>query len=333
MSQDRYPASLLARRSDLQKTQLPLLFRVEPYLHSCCLATCWLNPLQYYSLSGRNSSETDNKFNWYFQKGITLMCYRKRRSAKYSTLIRLNKATNTLQSCKYTLYLLEEAIITELQQNMKSEIYLPCMFCLYSYDFKPNNCVSSIFHTAHESMIHTPAQQIFQIIDMFTFLKDNIRSVGCQNIWSLEIQKCVQSSCVWKSHQSSDFQMLRLRTITTLLYNIGWKVWRKISSGRTRTGTISKLGRAVISYWVSSAQPFLVSGRFGTHGHIFAPSKYIYVLRKRPPLRLEEGLIFLWLLWTEQKFAAGLRHPSKLTLTKHLLISSFIYLHICLFTF
>jgi hypothetical protein len=34
---DRYPASLLARRLDLQKTQLPLLLRVGPCLQSCCL--------------------------------------------------------------------------------------------------------------------------------------------------------------------------------------------------------------------------------------------------------------------------------------------------------
>jgi hypothetical protein len=39
ISRDRYPASLLARRSDLQKTQLPLLLRVGPCLQSCCLAT------------------------------------------------------------------------------------------------------------------------------------------------------------------------------------------------------------------------------------------------------------------------------------------------------
>jgi hypothetical protein len=35
---DHYPASLLARRSDLQKTQLPLLLRVGLCLQSCCLA-------------------------------------------------------------------------------------------------------------------------------------------------------------------------------------------------------------------------------------------------------------------------------------------------------
>jgi hypothetical protein len=39
ISRDRYPASLLARRSDLQKTQLPLLLLVGPCLQSCCLTT------------------------------------------------------------------------------------------------------------------------------------------------------------------------------------------------------------------------------------------------------------------------------------------------------
>jgi hypothetical protein len=38
---DRYPANLLARRSDLQKTQLPLLLHVELFLQSYCLATRW----------------------------------------------------------------------------------------------------------------------------------------------------------------------------------------------------------------------------------------------------------------------------------------------------
>jgi hypothetical protein len=37
MSRDHYPASLLARRSDLQKTQVSLLLRVGPCLQSCCL--------------------------------------------------------------------------------------------------------------------------------------------------------------------------------------------------------------------------------------------------------------------------------------------------------
>jgi hypothetical protein len=31
----------------LQKTQLPLLLRVGPCLQSCCLLTCWSNPLHY----------------------------------------------------------------------------------------------------------------------------------------------------------------------------------------------------------------------------------------------------------------------------------------------
>jgi hypothetical protein len=46
ISRDRYPASILARRSDLQNTQLPLLLRVGPCLQSYCLATCWSNSLQ-----------------------------------------------------------------------------------------------------------------------------------------------------------------------------------------------------------------------------------------------------------------------------------------------
>jgi hypothetical protein len=45
ISCDRYPASILARRSDLQKKQLPLLLRVGPCLQSCCLATNCSNPL------------------------------------------------------------------------------------------------------------------------------------------------------------------------------------------------------------------------------------------------------------------------------------------------
>jgi hypothetical protein len=47
ISRDRYPANPLARLSDLQKTQLPLLLRVGQCLQSCCLATRWLNSLQY----------------------------------------------------------------------------------------------------------------------------------------------------------------------------------------------------------------------------------------------------------------------------------------------
>jgi hypothetical protein len=47
ISHDRYPASLLARRSDLQKTQLPILLRIGPRLQSCCLAICWSFPLQH----------------------------------------------------------------------------------------------------------------------------------------------------------------------------------------------------------------------------------------------------------------------------------------------
>jgi hypothetical protein len=39
ISRDRYPAYLLARRSDLQKIQRPLFLRVGPCLQSCCLAT------------------------------------------------------------------------------------------------------------------------------------------------------------------------------------------------------------------------------------------------------------------------------------------------------
>jgi hypothetical protein len=45
ISRDRYPASLLARRSDLQKTQIPLLLRVAPWLQCCWLTTRWSNPL------------------------------------------------------------------------------------------------------------------------------------------------------------------------------------------------------------------------------------------------------------------------------------------------
>jgi hypothetical protein len=44
ISRDRYPASPLTRRSDLQKAQLPLLLRVEPCLQSCSLATRWSHP-------------------------------------------------------------------------------------------------------------------------------------------------------------------------------------------------------------------------------------------------------------------------------------------------
>jgi hypothetical protein len=52
ISCDHYPpANLLARRSNLQKTQLPLLLHVELYLQSCCLATRWPNPLQYFDIS------------------------------------------------------------------------------------------------------------------------------------------------------------------------------------------------------------------------------------------------------------------------------------------
>jgi hypothetical protein len=47
ISRDRYPASLLARRSDPQKTKLPILLRVGPCLQSCCLATRCSNPLHY----------------------------------------------------------------------------------------------------------------------------------------------------------------------------------------------------------------------------------------------------------------------------------------------
>jgi hypothetical protein len=57
ISRDRYSASLLARRVDLQKTQLPLLLRVGPCLQSCCLETRYSNPLQYYS---ENYQETEN---------------------------------------------------------------------------------------------------------------------------------------------------------------------------------------------------------------------------------------------------------------------------------
>jgi hypothetical protein len=70
LSRDRYPASFLARRSDIQKphvtwslctgvtsprtwkTQLPLLLRVGPCLQSCCLATHWSNPIQYCHMFG-----------------------------------------------------------------------------------------------------------------------------------------------------------------------------------------------------------------------------------------------------------------------------------------
>jgi hypothetical protein len=48
ISRHCYTASLLAPRSDLQKTQLPLLLRVGPCLQSCCLVTSWSNPLQYF---------------------------------------------------------------------------------------------------------------------------------------------------------------------------------------------------------------------------------------------------------------------------------------------
>jgi hypothetical protein len=46
ISRDRYPASLLACRSDLQKTQIPLFLHFRECLQSCCLATRWSNPLQ-----------------------------------------------------------------------------------------------------------------------------------------------------------------------------------------------------------------------------------------------------------------------------------------------
>jgi hypothetical protein len=49
------PSGLLARWADLQKTQLPLLLRAGPCLQSCCLATCWSNPLWTCEL---NSSES-----------------------------------------------------------------------------------------------------------------------------------------------------------------------------------------------------------------------------------------------------------------------------------
>jgi hypothetical protein len=47
ISRDRYPANLLVSRSDLQKTQLPLLLHVGPCLQSCCLVIRWSNPFQY----------------------------------------------------------------------------------------------------------------------------------------------------------------------------------------------------------------------------------------------------------------------------------------------
>jgi hypothetical protein len=46
ISHDCYSASLLARRSDLQETQLPLLLRVRPCLQSSCLAKRSSNSLQ-----------------------------------------------------------------------------------------------------------------------------------------------------------------------------------------------------------------------------------------------------------------------------------------------
>jgi hypothetical protein len=66
MSRDRYPASLLARRSDLQKTRLPLLLRVGPCLQRCCLATRCSNQIIYikaqtldlYSLTCSNLCKT-----------------------------------------------------------------------------------------------------------------------------------------------------------------------------------------------------------------------------------------------------------------------------------
>jgi hypothetical protein len=75
ISRDRYPASLLAGRTDLQKTrhvvymhccatsprtwktQLPLLLRVGPCLQSCCLTTRWSNPLHYQCIIYRESRE------------------------------------------------------------------------------------------------------------------------------------------------------------------------------------------------------------------------------------------------------------------------------------
>jgi hypothetical protein len=58
ISRDRYPPSLLARRSDLQRTQLHLLLRIGPCLQSCCLATPRSNPLKY--ISGYSSID----FTW-----------------------------------------------------------------------------------------------------------------------------------------------------------------------------------------------------------------------------------------------------------------------------
>jgi hypothetical protein len=51
VSRDHYPASLVARWWDLQKTQLPLLLCVGRCLKSCCLAMRWPNPLQYITYS------------------------------------------------------------------------------------------------------------------------------------------------------------------------------------------------------------------------------------------------------------------------------------------
>jgi hypothetical protein len=48
----RYPASLLARHLNLQKTQLPVLLRVRQCLQICCLAMHWSNPSQYDSWNG-----------------------------------------------------------------------------------------------------------------------------------------------------------------------------------------------------------------------------------------------------------------------------------------
>jgi hypothetical protein len=47
VSRDCYPAHLLARQSDLQKTQIPLLLHDGLCLQSCCLTMRWSNLLQY----------------------------------------------------------------------------------------------------------------------------------------------------------------------------------------------------------------------------------------------------------------------------------------------
>jgi hypothetical protein len=53
--------------------------------------------------------------------------------------------------------------------------------------------------------------------------------------------------------------------------------------------------RAVNCCWPSPAQLFLVSGPVGTHGQTFVRSKPLMCLEIGPPLRREEGLVFLWL--------------------------------------